>query len=149
MTRCIDENGGKYVKSYKDYLKELPPRTGHIDIDLEGSVTRFPFRGTFTCRVPNIQDYILADKKRAALNGGVSDDELDHSVAKTTQMLAYLSVVIEESPSWWKEDLKNGADCLDLNLILILYDKVKAFEKNWKAQVWGIEKGEKDAGKGE
>lgn len=125
------------TKSYQDYLKELPSRTGIVSIDVTGSVTQFPFKGEFTCRVPNIDDYVLADKKRAALNGGVPEDELDSSIAKTTTMLAFLSVVLEEVPTWWKKDLKNGVNCLDANLIIILHGKVKAFIDGWKKEVWG------------
>jgi len=125
------------MKSYADYLKELPDRTCEIEVDLVGSVTKFPFKGTFRCRVPNVQDYIQADKKRAALNGGVPEEELDETIARTTQMLSYLSVVLEDAPNWWKKDLKNGIDCLDTNLIIILYEDVKAFELSWKQKVWG------------
>lgn len=124
-------------KSYADYLKELPSRVGQIDIDVTGSISKYPWKGTFTCKVPTLRDYILADQKRAALNGGVPDEELDRSIAQTTQMLAYLSVVLEETPKWWREDLKNGSDCLDVNLIVILHDKVKTFENEWKEKVWG------------
>ena len=125
------------MKSYADYLKELPSRIGEIEIDLKGSVSGFPFKGTFSCRIPSIQDYILADQKRAALNGGIPDDELDSTIAQTTQMLAYISVVLENSPKWWKEDLKSGSDCLDINLLIVLYDKFKAFEMEWKKKVYG------------
>lgn len=136
-------------KSYKDYLKELPSRTGIVDIDITGGVTKFQFKGQFTCRVPSMNDYILADKKRAALNGGVPDEELDQSVAQTTSMLSYLSVVIEESPKWWQEDLLHGVECLDANLIIILHDKVKAFEADWKRKVWGEPEKDKKSEKGE
>lgn len=129
-------------KSYKDYLKELPSREGEVEIDVKGSVTGYLFKGTFTCSVPNMQDYILADRKRAALNGGVPDDELDETIARTTAILSYLSVVLKKWPSWW-EDMKLGSECLDANLIIILHDQVKNFEKEWKNKVWGnAEQGE-------
>lgn len=127
------------MKSYQDYLKDLPSRVGQIDIDIVGSKSKYPWKGTFSCKVPSIKDYILADQKRAALNGGIPDDELDDTVAKTTAMLSYLSVVIQDFPNWWKEDLQMGTECMDVNLIVDLHDKVKKFEKNWKEQVWGNE----------
>jgi hypothetical protein len=124
------------MSKYSDYLKELPSRELEIDIDLVGSITKFPFKGRFKADIPDIKGKILIDQKRAALNGGIPHKELSPDIAMTNMMLAYLSVALSDTPLWWKEDLDYGNSLLDSNLLLELYSKIRDFEDTWKASVW-------------
>ena len=118
-----------------DLYKDLPDLNYSVEIDMKGEFTKLPYKGEFSCKIPNLGDRADSDKRRALLNAGL-DVTLRQDVLEFHNKIAYLGVVIEKAPDWWV-DSKDGLHLLDGNVVSAIYDKVSEYEDDWMKKVSG------------
>jgi hypothetical protein len=131
----------KNMNDISNLKKSLPEMEHSFTIQVEGMLTRLPFDGNFTCKIPNAKTQAAIGKHKAMLNGGFSS-ELDLGTRNLHHMISYLRYTLTDMPKWWK-DADLGYDLYDVNVIEEIYSKVLQFEKAWYESVWGKPEEEK------
>lgn len=117
--------------------KGLPPAETDIELDVEGSLTKHRYKGTFKYCIPNIAKNSQIALFEARLNEGLQDS-LDPSTALLHYMISYLKFTLdpESLPAWWK-DAKHGYSLYDPNVVTTLYQKCAEFEREWQEKIHG------------
>lgn len=123
--------------SKSDNLTELPSMEYEFFFEGEGSITKKPYKGEFSYKMPNTKVQCLIDKHFAFLNGDLAEF-LNPGTVKVHRKIAYLRYTLIDFPKFWKtSDL--GYELMDHNIIDEIYEKVIVFENDWLKQVWGTE----------
>ena len=120
--------------------QELPSRESTFFLEVEGSTTKFKYRGEFKLRVPNLKAKALAEKRRAELNGP-QGELLDVTIQVFHSQIAYLAYTIQEAPKWWTL-CEYGYALDDYNVVSTLYDAVRDLEEGWSKTIWGYQEGQ-------
>lgn len=99
-------------------------------VSIEGNVTGEKWPGTFKVKVMfSHRDYLARDRIKRDLLGaepGIpSPDAL-----RTAEVFAELGIRIIDAPKWWTES-NNGVDLFDANVIVEIYEKALAAEKEY------------------
>lgn len=127
-----DDEGHKGVSRYHsfdlDYVDERRGRT---------------WSGKFKCKVLSVKDQIAMGRVMSSLRGNVPPQTLDLTTLQITEMLAHLTVALEDAPPWARGD--NLLDLHDLNVIGAIYKEVRDHE----GRFWGADPSGEDAGDGE
>lgn len=126
------------MSDVKDLPKKLPPTESEFFIDVRGETTGQQFKGSFTCKIPNLRDQALISKHRAYLNGDLVA-YLDAPTLRLHQMISYLRYTLVTAPTFWKES-DQGYELMDQNVIEEIYNKTLEFEEEWMQTIWGKDK---------
>jgi hypothetical protein len=111
----------------------LPKIERSFDLEHEGSVTGFSYKGTFTVRcVLNIQLKHQVELDRTRLMSDMRNPTPELEGIATA--LAELKARIIEGPAWWK-DSNAGLNLLDEDAIGTLYTKCQEMEIAWRKEL--------------
>lgn len=100
-----------------------------FDLDVVGESTESTFKGAFRAKVRlSFREQLRMDQIRRELLGPDPAGNASPDAAAFAIALAELSVRIVEAPEWWKE-AKGGLDLEDENVLLEVWEKVKAILK--------------------
>lgn len=115
-------------------VKSLPSREIPFSIKVDGIVTKQTYKGDFVVRVPLSRDMSKIGVEIAKLNGGVKFSDLDDGTAMLHNAVAFLKILLSESPEWfWKEDeMDYGLNTLDANVSVEIFLEAEKLIKNWK-----------------
>jgi len=131
------------MSNLADLKKSLPDLDHSFSINVEGILTKKPYSGNFSCKIPNIKTQAQIAKHRAMLNGGF-EEGLDVATRNMHHMVSYLRYTLTEFPKWWEEaDL--GYDLFDPNVVEEVYYTVLDFEKKWYESIWGTEESQDES----
>lgn len=79
--------------------------------------------GNFSCHIPSIRERIAIGRAAAALRGGVPPEALDAETFMLTDMLAQLTIVLDQVPPW---AAGNGLqEIKDANVVGMIYKEVR------------------------
>lgn len=111
----------------------LPKKEKTFQLDIVGSDTGLPYKGEFT--VLSVLD--MAGKHGLELE----KTRLMADYANPSRGLAGISITLAtirariiKAPDWWDE-LDQGSQILDENVILNLYDHIMSAEEEWKSKL--------------
>lgn len=85
------------------------------------------WRGRFTTHILTMREQVQIGLVRARMAGGVSPDQLDVLTANMLEMLAHLTIAVDEAPAWFK-NIENFRDQVLLEKI---YAEVAQHERRF------------------
>lgn len=114
--------------------KQLPPLEIPFKIKSTGNVSYKNYEGDFVVHVPLVKDMSRIGIELAKLNDGVPHSDLDLGTALLHNAVAYLRVLLVESPDWfWKPDeMDFGMNTLDSNVAIDVFNEADEKVKAWK-----------------
>lgn len=84
--------------------------------------------GTFTAKVMSVMDRLALGSQRAKLLGGAPLASVDGVTDDIAYMIAFLQIVLVESPAWFDFDVMD-----DLNDLYGMFYEVKAFHDRFRS----------------
>lgn len=123
----------------------LPKNERTFTVSVEGDVTGEKFEGQFTAKcVLNMAERHTKELEKTRLMADYANPS--GSLAGLAEILSTTKVKLVSWPDWWA-NLDFGSQVLDENIIIEIYDKVQALEKEWKTEIRKKAKEAKEAGK--
>lgn len=119
----------------ENFLTKLPDMEATFEVDVIGSTTKQPYKGSFKCRILNNRGKSRAEVKATALGAGL-DKVLDIQMSNFHFWVGWLEQAIMDAPEWWTKSA-NGFELYDTNVVAEVYSKVRKFEDSWREKIWG------------
>lgn len=111
----------------------LPPKEIPFSIDMVGSRTGSKYEGNFVVKIPTVKDMSRIGLELAKLNGGVRFEDLDRNTAVLNNAIAYLRVLLIDSPKWFVD--VNEGDCglnmLDVDVVGAIFSQAEEKISEW------------------
>lgn len=111
----------------------LPKREKTISLDIVGDETGLQYTGEFTIRcILNMASKHALELEKTRLMADYANPS--RGLAGISISLATIKAKIIKAPEWWYE-LGEGAEILDENVIVDLYDKSVLAEAEWRKSI--------------
>ena len=102
-----------------------------FDINVIGNDTGKKFKGHFVFKRMSIRQKLDAEKHEKRLTGELA---LSPETQFIVYIISYLKEGLIEYPDWW-EDIENGLDFYDANVLTEIHKSIKEYEDNWQKQL--------------
>jgi hypothetical protein len=118
------------VRKGMDEKLSMPSTTKTFHVEYKDPENGRVYGGEFTVKRLNMGDIRQVAIKKAQLNGGVKEENLDTSIRFINAMLAHLEFALIKFPDWWQPDTFYSAD-----VISDIYEEVISFETSFREPV--------------
>ena len=115
--------------------ENLPKNERAFDVDVEGDTTGLKYKGQFTVKcVLNMAGKHALELEKTRLMADYANPS--RGLVGIAVTLATIRAKIVEAPEWWK-NADDGAEIIDENVILAIYDKCNEMEAKWRKELKG------------
>jgi hypothetical protein len=111
----------------------LPKNEKTFSIDIVGDTSGQQFAGQFSAKcVLNLAEKRSKELEKTRLLADSANPS--NGLSALAEVLAQIRAKLTQWPDWWA-NLGHGADMLDENVVIHLYDKLSELETEWRNEI--------------
>jgi hypothetical protein len=109
----------------------LPPKELLFSISTKGSITGREYTGNFIIIPPRVKEMSKIGLELGMLGAGVKFEDMPFETRILHYAIAYLKVLLVQSPEWFSKEMEFGLNSYDPNIIIEIYNLAKEKVDNW------------------